>query len=187
MIRNFIGRFFHIFSVASNGTAQLTDCKAASGKDQQRTVWREAAHRYDLPAQGAECFLRPLRKQKVKQQQRKRQMEQPGAVQWAERHFRRADGTHLHQNRKSLYAQCRTAQYTCKPTALGRQITARADFQQHRTEDSRAGGQHFPCSCGQHPEEQDKGAELYISLCGLCNDAVQPENTSLGRIGLRPL
>ena len=30
-------------------------------------------------------------------------------------------------------------------------------------------------------------AELYISLCGLCNDAVQPENTSLGRIGLRPL
>ena len=74
MIRNFIGRFFHIFSVASNGTAQLTDCKAASGKDQQRTVWREAAHRYDLPAQGAEGLLRPLRKQKVKQQQGKRQM-----------------------------------------------------------------------------------------------------------------
>ena len=126
MIRNFIP--LCLIRLLCKDAAQLTDHKAAAEKHQQRTVGREAAHHGHAAAQGAERLLRPLRKEKIEYQQRKRQMEQPGAVERAEGHLGRADGPHLHQNRKPLHAQRRAAQHTGEPAAFCSQVTAGADL-----------------------------------------------------------
>ena len=78
MIRNFVP--LCLIRLLCKDAAQLTDHKAAAEKHQQRTVGREAAHHGHAAAQGAERLLRPLRKEKIKYQQRKRQMEQPGDI-----------------------------------------------------------------------------------------------------------
>lgn len=158
MIRNFIP--LCLIRLLYKDAAQLTDRKAAAEKHQQRTVGREAAHRGHAAAQAAERLLRPLRKEKIEYQQRKRQMEQPGAVERAEGHLGRADGPHLHQNRKPLHAQRRAAQHTGEPAAFCSQVTAGADLQKHRAENACTGGQHFPRSCGQHPENRTKPQSL---------------------------
>ena len=108
-------------------------------------------------------------------------MEQPGAVERAEGHLGRADGPHLHQNRKPLHAQRRAAQHTGEPAAFRSQVTTRADLQKHRAESACTGGQCFPRSCGQHPEKQDETAELEVGLGRLRDDAVQPERLRSGR------
>ena len=111
---------------------QLADCKAATHKKQHSAIRRKLPHQDDPGRQRAEHFCLLFRQKQVENGQRQRQMQRPGGIQRPEGHFGRADRPHLHQDRKPLYTQCRTAEGAGPIARAGSKIAPGTDFQKHR-------------------------------------------------------
>ena len=123
---------------------QLADCKAATHKKQHSAIRRKLPHQDDPGRQRAEHFCLLFRQKQGENGQRQWQMQRPGGIQRPEGHFGRADRPHLHQDRKPLYTQCRTAEGAGPIARAGSKIAPGTDFQKHRA--GRAHGRGQPAS-----------------------------------------
>ena len=154
---------------------QLADCKAATHKKQHSAIRRKLPHQDDPGRQRAEHFCLLFRQKQGENGQRQRQMQRPGGIHRPEGHFGRADRPHLHQDRKPLYTQCRTAECAGPIARAGSKIAPGTDFQKHRAGRAHGRRKQRSRSGSQHPEEEHKAAEFQVGQRGLRQNAIQAQ------------